>query len=637
MKEYSALDVCKDESNPPTAGKAIELDSETTPAIAHDQRDGEGKGDGARGSWGGWLEFILSVLGYSIGLGNVWRFPYLCYENGGGVGFAMTSISACFCLYYNIVLGYCIYYLVVSFYDPQPWVGCDHEWNTENCFERGSRVDEVDGPLAANSSASTLPPYATATATAMYGWNVTTPANMTRTRVRASEEFWKRQVLGKSDGLHDLGAIRWQLLLAFLAAWALIYVCVSRGIKSSGKAVYFTATFPYVLLFILLVRGATLEGSMQGVLFFITPDFKKLGQAKVWQAAANQVFLSYSPGWGGMHTLSSYNKFNNRCYRDAFIFCISCFCTSIFSGFVIFSILGFMAYDSNTNVEDVVDAGYGLAFVAFPEAVTRMWLPQLWSCLFFFMLIILGMDSQFVCLETLITAIIDELADVWPNARRWKGRLIFATCFVMFLIGLPLVTEGGIYVMELLDWYVAGFSPMVTAMSEVLIVSYVYGVKRVVRDIEAMLGFTPSMYWQLCWMLFCPALLTFIVVFAFADYEPPKTADYTFPPWADAIGWCLASIVLVYIVVYAVYYLCRESGTFVERLRRAVQPSPDWGPHLNVNRVKAGYAPLPGRGPYPKINTSDKEDAICLPASDLMTKQMTSDIDLDHHQDESIV
>ncbi|XP_022109376.1 sodium- and chloride-dependent glycine transporter 1-like [Acanthaster planci] len=696
MEDYCALEECNDEMTPRVDIKNFEPVSETTHAIGPDERERDGKGDAgnescgsndsydpSRGSWGGWLEFILSVMGYSIGLGNVWRFPYLCYENGGGafiipyllmitfvalpiiflemslgqfsslgcisvwrfsrlfkgVGFAMTYVSASFCLYYNIVLAYCIYYLVVSFYNPQPWVGCDHEWNTENCFERSSRKE---GSVA-NMSTTEVPFLPYATARTMYDDNFTTPGNVTRTRVRATEEFWKLKVLGLSDGLHDLGSIRWQLLLSFLAAWVLIYVCISKGIKSSGKAVFFTATFPYVLLFILLVRGATLEGSMQGVLFFIKPDFKKLGEAKVWQAAANQVFLSYSPGWGGMHTLASYNKFNNYCYRDAFMFCISCACTSIFSGFVIFSIIGFMAYDSNTKVEDVVDAGYGLAFVAFPEAVTRMWAPQLWSVLFFFMLIILGMDSQFVCLETLITAITDELAEVWPNTRRWKGWITFGTCLTMFLIGLPLVTQGGSYVMELLDWYVAGFSPMATVMFEVLVVSYIYGVKRIAGDIRAMLNFTPSLFWQLCWMFFSPALLTFIIVFAFANYEPPKTNKYTFPPWADALGWCLASVVLVFIFVYAVYYLCKARGTFVERVKLAVKPSPDWGPHLNKNRVKAGYAPLPGRGPYPEILV-DQEDAVHWPVTDLTKSksgcddcEQTDNMDSNPGQQDSIV
>ncbi|XP_071786818.1 sodium- and chloride-dependent glycine transporter 1-like [Asterias amurensis] len=644
--------------------------TETTPAIAQNDKDlrrhDAGSADDAipeRETWGGRFEFILSVMGYSIGLGNVWRFPYLCYENGGGAflipyfimiglvalpiiflelclgqfsslgcisvwkysklfkgaGFAMAFLSAGFCLYYNLVLAYCIYYMVISFFNPQPWVGCDHEWNTDNCYD-GKSFGHLDFNDTANSSLYSTTETFTSTLLSTVA-NFTTAGNYTGKHVRATEEYWKLHVLDISDGLHSLGSIRWQLFLAFTAAWVIVYVCVSRGVKSSGKAVYFTATFPYVLLIVLLIRGVTLEGSLQGILFFIRPDFKSLGRAKVWQAAANQVFLSFSPGWGGMHTLASYNKFNNNCYRDAFMFCMSCAFTSIFSGFVMFSIVGFMAHDSNTSVEKVVDAGYGLAFVVFPEAVSRMWLPQLWSFLFFFMLIILGLDSQFVCLETLITALTDELAAIWPKTRRWKWLITLGTCCTMFVVGLPLVTQGGIYVMTLLDWYLSGFSPMVTTITETLVVSHIYGVNRISRDIHSMLNFTPSLYWRLCWMLFSPLVLLFIIVFAFFDYHSPVVGDYTFPSWADGVGWCLVSFSIFFIFTYGIYHLLGEKGTLIERLKMAIQPHAQWGPALNVNRLQAGYAPMPG---HEQAGSGNESNMISAPGAG------TEDYDFHH-------
>ena len=79
-----------------------------------------------------------------------------------------------------------------------------------------------------------------------------------------------------SSGIHDLGGMRWELFGCLIAAWVIVFLCICKGVKSSGKVVYVTATMPYVFLTILLVRGLTLPGSKDGVLFYITPDFNKL-------------------------------------------------------------------------------------------------------------------------------------------------------------------------------------------------------------------------------------------------------------------------------------------------------------------------------------------------------------------------
>ena len=160
------------------------------------------------------------------------------------------------------------------------------------------------------------------------------------------------------------------------------------------------------MLIILFAFGMTLDGAMDGIKFYVTPDFKKLADIDVWIAAANQIFYSLGPTFGGLVTLASYNKFDNNCHRDALVVAFLNCGTSVFAGFVVFSILGFMAHESGEDVQNVVKSGAALAFVAYPEAVSKMGespIPQIMAFLFFSMLLTLGLDSMFTGVKTVTT------------------------------------------------------------------------------------------------------------------------------------------------------------------------------------------------------------------------------------------
>ena len=175
-----------------------------------------------------------------------------------------------------------------------------------------------------------------------------------------------------------------------------------------SQLVYFTSVFPYLILIILLVRAATLPGYVDGIMFYLTPQWHKLASISVWADACIQIFFSLGVTWGGMITLASYNNFSNNVFRDCVMVALgNCF-TSVFAGFVIFGILGFMAHELGVKVEDVAAHGAGLAFIAYPEAVSRMPISPLWSILFFMMLLSLGFGTQFSTAETVVTILMDQ-------------------------------------------------------------------------------------------------------------------------------------------------------------------------------------------------------------------------------------
>eukprot|EP00057_Strongylocentrotus_purpuratus_P021617 XP_011676091.1 PREDICTED: sodium- and chloride-dependent taurine transporter [Strongylocentrotus purpuratus] len=269
--------------------------------------------------------------------------------------------------------------------------------------------------------------------------------------------------------------MNWQLMLCLILSWLLIYLCICKGVKSSGKVVYFTATFPYVLLTILMIRAVTLPDAINGIYFYLNPNISRLADSQVWMDAATQIFFSYSIGLGTMAALGSYNKFNVNFVRDAVIFACTNSGTSLYSGFVIFSVLGFMAGRQGVEVADVATSGPGLVFIAYPEGISQMPIAPLWAFLFFFMLIILGIDSQFVGVEGFVTAFIDLFPNYLLKGSR-REYFAFFTCLGFCIAGLPMVTYGGMYVFQLFDNYSAsGAALLFVSFFESVAIGWVYG------------------------------------------------------------------------------------------------------------------------------------------------------------------
>lgn len=228
----------------------------------------------------------------------------------------MLVISFLCCVYYNVIIAWCLYYLFESFRSIVPWKTCNNWWNTPACRTAES-LNENQGITNSSQLNSTINSCINGTITRLVNGS-SVVANCTTVEVKTtmpSEEYWDHYVLRITDDMSKMGDIRWQLLLTLILAWILVYFCLWKGIKSSGKVVYFTATFPYLVLIILFFRGVTLPGSWQGVKFYVTPDFEKLARAEVWAEAATQIFYSLGIGFGSLIAFGSYNKFHNNVFR----------------------------------------------------------------------------------------------------------------------------------------------------------------------------------------------------------------------------------------------------------------------------------------------------------------------------------
>ncbi|XP_061165216.1 sodium- and chloride-dependent glycine transporter 2-like [Saccostrea echinata] len=600
------------------------------------------QGEVARGGWSNQVEFFLSCVGYAVGLGNVWRFPYLCYRNGGGaflipyilslaliglpaffmelafgqfaslgpitiwrvcplfkgIGFASIIISAMVSISYNVVIAYAMYFLIVSLVNMDtnvPWATCGNDWNTIFCrtetlkvspgMNESEKINVTLGNLNKTCVDKELNGLGMKREDLTYNF---TSMNLTACSIKdmirtPSDEFFSNFVLGldQTDGIGGIGDLSPKLVAVLLLAWLIVFFSLKKGVKSSGKVIYFTATFPYVVLIILLVRGVTLEGFEKGLEFYLVPKFDKLTDPRVWTDAASQIFYSLGPAFGSLITMSSYNPFKNNCYRDSILVAIINCGTSVFAGLAIFSVLGFMSVVTNRPVQEVAADGPGLVFIAYPEAIARMPYPPIWAFLFFFMLILLGLSSMFAMVEAIISA----LADEYPRTlRRHKSVLTFVVCLALFIAGLALVTNGGIYVLTLMDAYSGSYSLLFVCFSELVAISWVYGWRRFSEDIELMLGFKPNIYWIATWTVIAPVFIVAILIASAIRFSPSHYEDYQFEQWAQNCGWGLVALPLVFLFGIAAIQLIRYRG-----FRNATTPHDNWGPALEENK-KGKYA-----------------------------------------------
>ncbi|XP_060082177.1 sodium- and chloride-dependent creatine transporter 1-like, partial [Ylistrum balloti] len=465
-----------------------------------------------RKQWSRKIEYVLTILGFLMGFGNLWRFPYICMKNGGGaflipylfvifiviipvyfleeslgqfsgksfrnvwsycplvkgLGLGMQVMLVPSVCYYVMLMTWAAYYLYSAFHNPLPWSTCANEWNTVYCFNIGNTTNNrlMNSTNDINDLKLVQDQVTSSTNTSQT--SVTFPVMKIQ---NAAEEFWQYNVLDISTGIEYFGSLKGHIVICLALIWTVVYLCVINGITSTKKVVYVTATIPYLLLTILLVHNLTLPGSFDGVVFFIKPDFKSLLNIQVWLEAAIQVFHSMSIGTGLHITLASYNKFNNDCLRDAFVMTLAGEAlTSLFGGFVIFTALGFMAHQANVSIKEVTNSGPGLGFVAYPIALAQMPLSNIWAVLFFFAMVILGVHSQFTSTEQAYNYFEECYPFMAKKPKICRGCL----SLIGFVLTLPFCTQVGVYLFQLFDWYNAAFAPLFFVLVECISVAWLY-------------------------------------------------------------------------------------------------------------------------------------------------------------------
>ncbi len=515
----------------------------------------------SRELWNSKTAFILAAVGSAIGLGNIWRFPYITFENGGGaflvayfvclfiagipllmLEFSMghktrSAAPGAFAKYYPRMqwfgwfaagVGFIIvtyYAIIMSWSMNYTWEAATLGWqqnqgeyadvqyavettdleNMEVLTPVPQRLYNTQYTDPVDCSAGTIQPEGTFLVAWQGHLYAMSSMGNADTFMASPADFFYNDFLGLTSEPWDMGTFRWPLLIGFTLAWIWIVASVWKGTRTVSKVVYYTVFIPWGLLVLFIIRGVTLPGAGAGLSFYLTPEWERLLSADIWLAAISQVFFSLSVGFAIMIAYGSFLPKKTNLAGYAIIIGIADALTAFCGGLAVFSALGYQATRMGVEVAEVAQSGPGLAFVAYPHIIGSLPGARIFGVLFFMMLLTLAVDSAFSLLEAVTAAVKDK----WKMSHKRANLTVGSLCF---LLGLPMLTGAGLYILDIADHFMNSFGLTIVVLVEVLMIGWAFGAEEQRKYISRHSSFRLGRWWNICvrwlipmsiiWMLF---------------------------------------------------------------------------------------------------------------------------------------
>ncbi|MCK5833101.1 sodium-dependent transporter [bacterium] len=479
-----------------------------------------------RDVWSSRTTFVLAAIGSAIGLGNIWRFPYICYANGGGAfliayvvclfvagipllmlefgigkrmnnaapgsfmtirggfewfGWFAVGIGFIITTYYSGILSYCINYFVYSF---------NTSWGND-------------------------------------------PSG-----------FFFDNILGITKEPWSIGKLQIPLFIGLLLAWVWIIASIWKGTKTVGKVVWFTVLGPWLLLILFVIRGVTLDGAVDGIRYYLTPVWIKLLEPRVWLAAISQVFFSLTVGFGVMIAYGSFLDDEICIVSNAWIIGIADALTAIIGGFAVFGALGHKALIDGVHVADVVRSGPGLTFVTYPEIINGLPFPQLFGLLFFTMLGLLAIDSAFSLVEGASAGLQDKFGWTHKKANLTVGCL-------GFLLGVPYIFGAGIHWLDIVDHFMNHFGLTLVVLGECFIIGWYFKAKNMRTFLNTHSRTKINRLWDFAIKFILPIFILVMIGFELKDRIAEPYGDFCLRSQEIIFGWSILVLVIIVSIIIA--------------------------------------------------------------------------------------
>jgi len=501
-----------------------------------------------RESWGTRGGFILAAIGSAVGLGNLWGFPYKLYSYGGGA-FLIPYIVALF------LIGIPLMVLEFSF-------GHYTQRAAPYAFKQAHKRFELIGWWGTLMGFIVIVYYAVLLAycfsflwysiVGIFNGGKLPWAGVGIEGVENAKNFFFQEYLNYQDG-PGLGPIQWKIVWPLFITWATMYLCIFRGVRLVGKIVWLTVPLPWLMLLILAVRGLTLEGSMQGLAYYLDPVWSELTKPATWRYAFGQVFFSLSLAWGIMITYASFLHRKSDINNNAAIVSLADFATSFICGLAVFATLGGMAFVTQQTghyipVEKVAEKGPSLAFIAFPYALAQLPYSAWFSFIFFFALVTLGIDSAFSITESILASIVDKTG--------WRRDIVLPGISIIGLFcGLFFVTRGGLNWLGTIDGFANGtWGIAFMGLLECLVLGWLWRIGILRRHANSRSDWNLGKWWDYLIRLVIPVFLGTLFFWQLFDDLTTEGGFLRNPQGQWIISNCVGLGVILAVPVVAVFF-----------------------------------------------------------------------------------
>ena len=440
-----------------------------------------------REQWGTRVGFILAAMGSAVGLGNIWKFPYMCYANGGGAFLVPYAVAL-------FVVG--IPLMMLEF-------GLGH-WARSGAPTALGKVHRRFSWIGWWAVSFVMFGIVVYYAVVIAWCGCYFVASFTRAWGQDPNAFFSRFILTQTTiyeeavrnqageivtpGRFTLGAMNWWIVLSLGVVWLLNWIITFFGIKKGiERANKIFMPLLLILVGVLVVWSlVSLNGAMDGVRFYLKPDWKVLWKPKVWTDAFTQIFFTLSLAFGIMIAYASYLPRESNIPMDAFITSVANCLFSVFAGFAVFATIGYLAFDKGVPVAELEQvyklSGPKLIFVTYPVMLNKMGGGgTVFGILFFLLLVIAGLSSSISIVEAFATAVLDRA----KVSRRW---VVTVLCSIAFVLGLLFCTGTGLISLDIVDHFMLTYGLMVVAILECIIVGWFFTAKKLRRHLDDTAG-----------------------------------------------------------------------------------------------------------------------------------------------------
>lgn len=480
-----------------------------------------------RPQWRSQMGFILAALGSAIGLGNIWRFSYLCYKNGGGA-FLIPYFLAL------VLVGIPLMVLELG-------IGHRMRGSAPMSFAKISRNWEWCGWWAVNCAMFGIMLYYAAVIAwclsyVFFSFNLSWGQD--------ANAFFFKEFLQASSGPFELGDIRLPIVLSlcgvWFASWLIVFFGVQKGVERANK-IFMPLLF--ILVIILVIWSVRLEGAHLGLRVYLQPDFSLLKKPAIWIDAFSQIFFTLSLAFGIMITYASYLPRKANVFKDAVYISVGNCLFSLIAGFAVFGTLGYMSYSTGKPVSEVVKESIGLAFVAYPQAISLLpAFANVFGVIFFSTLVVAGLSSAISLVEAFTSAVIDKF--------HYPRKVVVSTlCIAGFLGSMIFTSKGGIYWIDIVDHFITHYGLVIVGILECILIGWIFKASKLREHISHAAGISMTKWWDISIKFVTPLVLFILLV---NDLGKEISSPYEGYPWMAIVligrDWLLAALIVSLVI-----------------------------------------------------------------------------------------